>query len=88
MKMDSNRLTRKIYTWSQSLADESFKNWAWKMEKLLEAINDFGGLLSTDELWNALAQQELIQWKEGVTTIPQGSETGGHFRGYQVISIC
>ena len=48
MKMDCTRLTRKICMWSQSLAGESFKNWAWKTKKLLEGINDFGGLLSAD----------------------------------------
>ena len=44
MKMDSSRLSRKMFMWSQSLAGESFKNWVWKMRKLLEAIYDFGGL--------------------------------------------
>ena len=43
----------KIYTWSQSLAGDPFKNWAWKIGKLL---NDVGGLLSTDEVWNALSR--------------------------------
>ncbi len=61
MKMDRDRLTRKVCVWSESLAGENFKNWAWKAKKLLGDIKDFGGLLSIDELWDALAQQEMSQ---------------------------
>ena len=35
MKMDGDRLTKKICTWSESLTGENFKNWAWKTRKLL-----------------------------------------------------
>jgi hypothetical protein len=62
--------------WSESLAEKNFKNWAWKAKK---HIKDFGGLLSTDELWDALTQQEMSQWKNTVLTPPQDSETGGRF---------
>ena len=85
MKMDCTRLTRKICMWSQSLAGDRFKNWAWKTKKLLEDINDFGELLSADELWSALAQQELKLWKDNVATIPQDSESGGRFNFYRNI---
>ena len=86
MKMGSDRITRTICMWSQSLADENFENWAWKARRLLETIKDFGGLLSIDELWDALAQQELNQWKNTVTTIPQDSETGGRFKYHRDIN--
>ena len=49
--------------WSHSLARDNFRNWAWKTQKLLNTIKDFGGLLSADELWDALAQLELREWK-------------------------
>ena len=76
-------MTRKICTWSESLAGENFKNWAWKARKLLDDIGDFGGILSMDELWDVLAQQEMSQWKDIVMTPPQDSETGGRFRFYR-----
>ena len=80
MKMDRERLTKKIYIWSESLAAENCKNWAWKTNNLLKDVKDYGGLLSTDELWDALAQQEMAQWKSTVMTPPSNSETGGRFR--------
>ena len=56
MKMDGDRLIRKIFTWSESLAaGENFKNWAWKARKLLGDIRDFGGLLLMDELLGCLS---------------------------------
>ena len=76
-------MTWKICTWSESLAGENFKNWAWKAKKLLGDIRDFGGLLLTDELWDALAQQEMSQWKDTVMMPPQDSETGGRSRLYR-----
>ena len=82
-KMEGDRMTRKICIWSESIAGDNCKNWAWKTKKLLEDIEDFGGLLSTDELWDALAQQETVQWKNTVLTPPQDSETGGRFRYYR-----
>ena len=82
-KMDGDRMTRKSYTWSESLADDNCKNWVWKTKKLLDGIKDFGGLLSIDELWDTLAQQEMIQWKNTVMIPPQNSETGGRFRFYR-----
>ena len=83
MKMDVERLTRKICVWSESLAGDKYKNWAWKTKKVLESIKDFGGTLSTDELWDALAQQESTQWRNTVMTIPLNSQTGGRFRFYR-----
>lgn len=71
--------------WSQTLAGERCINWALKTRGMLEAITDFGGLLSTDKLWDALAQRELDQWKSTVSNIPQNSETGGCFKYYQNI---
>ena len=50
---------------------------------MLVDIKDFGGLLSTNELWDALTQQEMSQWKDTVMTPPQDSETGGRFRFYR-----
>ena len=50
MQMGEERMTKRIYLWSHSLAGENFKNWAWKTQNLLDTIKDFGGLLSTDEL--------------------------------------
>lgn len=81
--MDRDRITRKIYVWSQSLAGVNFKNWAWKAKQLLDAIKDFGGIFAVDELWDALAQQELNQWKNTVTNIPLDSESGGRFKYYR-----
>ena len=78
--MDVERLTRKICVWSESLAGDKCKNWAWKTKKELESIKDFGGTLSTDELWDALAQQESTQWRNTVMTIPRNSQTDGRFR--------
>ena len=43
---------------------------------MLEAINDFGGVLSTDE---------LDQWKSTVSNIPWDSGSGGHFKYYRNI---
>lgn len=83
MKMDGDRMTRKIYIWSESIAGDNCKNWAWKTKHLLDDIKDFGGVLTIDELWDALAQQETIQWKNTVLTRPQSSETGGRFRFYR-----
>ena len=77
------RMTRKIYIWSESIAGDNCKNWAWKTKHLLDDIKDFGGVLTIDELWDALAQQETIQWKNTVLTRPQSSETGGRFRFYR-----
>ena len=48
--------------------------------KLLVDIKDFGDLLSTDMLWDALAQQEMSQWKDAVKPPLQDSETGGRLR--------
>lgn len=83
MKMEDDRMTRKIYLWSLSLASNSHKNWAWRTQKLLDAIKDFGGLFSFDELWDALAQEEMAKWKRAITEIPPNSETGGRFRLYR-----
>lgn len=52
-------------------------------ETVRDGIKDFGGLFSIDELWDALAQQDTIQWKNTVLTPPQNSETGGRFRYYR-----
>ena len=87
MQMDEDRLTRKIYLWSHSLAGDNFKNWAWKTQKLLSNIKDFGGLLSTDELWEALAQLEMTDWKTTVEDIPMNSESGGRFRFYRQFKV-
>ena len=83
MQLEEDRITRMVYMWSQSLAGEGSKNWAWKTKKLLDDIKDFGGLLSTDELWDALAQQELTQWENTVKTPPEDSESGGRFKFYR-----
>ena len=72
-----------MYLWSQSLAGENCRNWAWRTKNLLDAVKDFGGLLANDELWEALAQQELTHWKDTVASIPQDSDTGGRFRFYR-----
>ena len=39
IKMDGDRMTRKLYTWSESLAGDNCKNWAWKTKKLLDAAS-------------------------------------------------
>ena len=83
MQMGEERMTKRIYLWSHSLAGENFKNWAWKTQNLLDTIKDFGGLLSTDELWEALAQLEMMEWKKVVAAIPINSESGERFRYYR-----
>ena len=80
MKMDVERMTKRIYLWSHSLAGDNFRNWAWKTQNLLDTIKDFGGLLSIDELWDALAQ---LEWEKAVAAIPANSESGGRFRYYR-----
>ena len=46
MKQDEGRMTKKIYlwtVWSQSLAGENRRNWAWRTKNLLDAVKDVGG---------------------------------------------
>ena len=38
---------------------------------------------STDKLWEALAQLEMMEWKKVVAAIPINSESGGRFRYYR-----
>ena len=80
MKMEVDRMTRKIYVWIESITGDRCKNWAWKTKNLLDSIKEFGDLFSIDELWDAL---ETIQWRNTVLTPPQNSETGGRFRFYR-----
>ena len=52
---------------------------------MLESINDYGGLLSIDEIWHELAKCELKRWTDTVKEVPRDSETGGRFRFYREI---
>ena len=77
--LENDHLTKIVYGWSKSLAGPNCKNWMWKTKTLLESIQDFGGLLSVDEIWNELAKLELKVWKDTIQTIPSDSDTGGRF---------
>ena len=82
--LDADRLTNKIFLWSESFSG-TINNWTWKTKQMLESINDYGGLLSIDEMWNELAKCELKLWTDTVKEVPRDSETGGRFRFYREI---
>ena len=82
--LDADRLTNKIFLWSESFSG-TINNWTWKTKQMLESINDYGGLLSIDEMWNELAKCELKLWTDTVKEVPRDSETGGRLRFYREI---
>ena len=58
--MGGDRLNRKFYDWSKSLADKVIKNWAKHTFDLLHSLCDSNFLQSPDldSLWDAITEQE------------------------------
>ena len=87
LELHSERLTRKIYVWSISLADCGVLNWAERTRTLMNSLGDLEPPYGSETLWNALAQLELNQWNSAVKTIPRDSESGGRFRFYRTVKL-
>ena len=82
--MEHNRISYKMYVWSDSLAGRGGRTqkklkWANKTQSIVDSIGDPAGGMTTDEVWGALAAQALERWKD-IQKVHNNSESGGSLR--------